>query len=52
MPEDRKMECKFFEIEDTESLVHEEHLLRKINAYDLSSLRRTAEEVRTNIYYR
>ena len=84
------MERGIFEIVDTESLVPEEHLLRKIDAavdfskiydmveqlycidngrpsvdpvvlfkmvliqhlYGLGSLRRTAEEVRANIYYR
>ena len=90
MLEREKMERGIFEIVDTESLVPEGHLLRKIDAavdfnkiydmveplycadngrpsvdpvvlfkmvliqhlYGLGSLRRTAEEVRANIYYR
>ena len=90
MLERGKMERGIFEIVDTESLVPEGHLLRKIDAavdfnkiydmvellycadngrpsvdpvvlfkmvliqhlYGLGSLRRTAEEVRANIYYR
>ncbi len=90
MLERNKMERGIFEIVDTESLVPEEHLLRKIDAavnwnklydmveplycedngrpsidpvvlfkmvliqhlYGLPSLRRTAEGVRANIYYR